>query len=103
VQDDRFVTGIKMMPVPIPVGGVAMDLNVTGNTLSIEGRRTAEHRKDDPGTYLSRERHTGSFKKTFSLSKTIDADKIHAAYDNGVLTITLVKKPEPKPISVAIK
>jgi HSP20 family protein len=45
------------------------------------------------GYHLS-ERHYGSFQRAFSLPKGVDADKIEASFSNGVLSISLPKKPE---------
>ena len=46
---------------------------------------------------LRRERVTGTFRRSFNLSSTIKTDAIEAAYENGVLTLTLPKAEEAKP------
>jgi len=40
------------------------------------------------------ERSYGSFQRSFRLADTIDPDKVTAAFDKGVLKITLGKRPE---------
>jgi HSP20 family protein len=57
-------------------------------------------RKEDEDNYLSKEYIRGSFQRTFHLpEKLIDADKIKARYELGILHINLPKKEEfrPKP------
>ena len=46
-----------------------------------------------------------SFSRSVSLNDTVQADKVSAAYENGVLTVTLPKREEAKPkkITVAVK
>jgi len=46
-----------------------------------------------------------SFSRSVSISDTVQADKVAAAYENGVLTVTLPKREEAKPkkITVAVK
>lgn len=46
-----------------------------------------------------------SFSRSVSIADEVQADKVSAAYENGVLTVTLPKREEAKPkkISVAVK
>ena len=46
-----------------------------------------------------------SFSRSVSLTDEVQSDKISAAYENGVLTVTLPKREEAKPrkITVAVK
>lgn len=52
-----------------------------------------------------RSEETFSFSRTVSIPEDVHADKVGAAYENGVLTVTLPKKEEAKPkkITVAVK
>lgn len=52
--------------------------------------------------YLKQEFKLGSFKRTFSLSETLDADNIAARFDNGILFITVPKKTENQKIHKVI-
>ena len=59
-------------------------------TISAQHKEETEH-KDEKTNYLCRERHYGSYQRSFSVSG-IQEDAITAAYDNGVLTLTLPKE-----------
>jgi len=48
------------------------------------------------------ERQYGSFTRTFNLPTTVDADKVSAHYDKGVLKISLPKKAEAKPKQIKV-
>ena len=68
----------------------------------------AEHKEnsdqtDDKGQYLRRERRYGSFARSFDVSG-IDETAITAAYNNGILELTLPKQTpvEPETRQIAI-
>jgi len=44
----------------------------------------------------------GSFQRSLRLPPTVDAEKADAAFENGVLTLTLPKKPEARARSIKI-
>ena len=48
------------------------------------------------------ERSYGTFTRTFSLPRTVDANAITANYRNGILEIEIPKKEEAKPKQIAI-
>jgi HSP20 family protein len=48
------------------------------------------------------ERQYGSFTRTFTLPTTVDAEKVQADYDKGVLKVTLPKKAEAKPKQIKV-
>ena len=56
----------------------------------------------------TRKTKSGENEETYSLSRSValpdnvDADKVSAAYENGVLTVTLPKKEESKPKKIAV-
>ena len=54
--------------------------------------------KDGKGDYIRRERYYGSYSRSFNVSE-IDVENIKAAYENGVLTLTMPKKAPVKPES----
>jgi HSP20 family protein len=79
----------------------SVDLNVDNGTLTISAHRTA--RSDESVQWLTSERFFGTFRRQLSLGEGIDADKISATYENGVLTVTipLSEKAKPRKIEVA--
>jgi HSP20 family protein len=68
--------------------------------LTVTGERQFE-RKDERN-YHRIERAYGTFTRTFSLPRTVDANAITANYRNGVLEIEIPKKEEAKPKQIAI-
>lgn len=78
------------------------DLKVTfeDGLLTVTGERQFE-RKDDRN-YHRIERAYGTFTRTFSLPRSVDASQIVADYRNGVLEISIPKKEEAKPKQIAI-
>lgn len=68
-------------------------------TISSEGKK--EHKeKNEEGHYTRREFRYSAFKRSFTLPETVDPEKIHAEYKEGVLKIDLPRKdvavPNPK-------
>ncbi len=81
-----------------------VDIRLDNNVLSVRGERRFEKEvKED--NYHRVERAYGNFVRTFSLPNTVDPEKIEAAYDNGVLRVTMPKREEarPKQIKVNVK
>ncbi|NOR17694.1 Hsp20 family protein [candidate division WOR-3 bacterium] len=79
-------------------------VSVRNNMLSISGERKQEIETKDK-TFHRIERSYGKFSRIITLPSEVDADKIKAAYKDGVLNIIL-PKPEsmkPKQIEVEIK
>lgn len=68
-----------------------VEVTVENDRLTICARRSEESGAEDDRGYLRRERISGSFSRSFDLS-AVDADRISAAYSDGVLTLTLPKK-----------
>jgi HSP20 family protein len=89
--------------VKVEVPGVdEKDLHVTfeDGLLTVSGERQFE-RKDD-SNYHRIERSYGSFTRTFTLPRNIEAGQIVADYRNGVLEIAIPKKEEARPKQIDI-
>jgi len=80
----------------------AIEVKLADNTLTLSGERVRGTEADDTRAYR-RERVYGSFVRSFSLPKTVDATRIAATYKNGVLEITIPKVEEAKPRKINIK
>jgi len=82
------------------------DIKVTfeNNVLSIEGQRelaTAAEQRDQ--TRFQRiERAHGQFRRSFALPATVDAGRVDANYQDGVLTVTLPRREESRPKQIQI-
>lgn len=67
-------------------------LDIEGEYLTVKAERKSEREAgESEGKYLRNERLCGTFSRTFDLSD-VDADALHATYENGVLTLTMPKK-----------
>lgn len=87
------------------VPGVAtkdLDVSVTGSMLTIAGQKQEHVEKKGEGFYRS-ERRFGSFRRVIDLPDTVDANKVTAESDNGVVTIHVAKAPSAKPRQVEVK
>ena len=85
-------------------GMAAKDVNVsiTGNTLTLSGEKDESKEEKDESFYVS-ERRFGSFRRSVELPEGVDADKISAEQNNGVLTIKIPKLKTAKPRHVQVK
>jgi len=79
-----------------------LKIAVSGDILSIECKRETKT-KEKSDAYYRAERIAGEFKRSVSLSESIDKDKISAELKNGVLLITLGKSEEIKPRAIEVK
>ncbi len=79
-----------------------VDISVENNTLTIRGDRKREQEIKEKNFYRM-ERSYGTFARSFSLPPTVEAEKIEAAFSNGVLTLTLPKRQESKPKQIKVK
>ena len=77
-------------------------VSLEGNTLSIQGERKTEERKEDHG-YTRLERFAGSFHRQFTLPNNINPSKIEANSKHGVLELTIPKKEPNQPQKIDIK
>lgn len=79
-----------------------VEINVTGNRLTIGGKRE-EEATSDTGSYYCRERAYGSFSRSFTLPDGVNADQVEANMSDGVLTLRVPKAPEAQPKRIAVK
>ena len=96
-KEDKFLVKVELPGVK------EEDVNVTvaGDTLTIEGEKKAESEVKKKGYYYT-ETSYGSFSRSITMPSTVDASKIEANYDKGVLEITLPKAPEVKPKKIVV-
>lgn len=65
---------------------------IDGNLVSITAA-TQEETEQKTGNTVYSERHSGSYFRSFSLPQEVDDTKTEAKYQDGVLQLTLPKKP----------
>jgi HSP20 family protein len=74
-------------------------VNIEGETLTIRAERAENsEEKDKKGEFIKRERCYGSFSRSFDMTG-IRTEDIAAAYEDGVLKLTLPKQQETLPTS----
>jgi HSP20 family protein len=79
-----------------------IDIDVTGDALSISGERKPDEVAKD-AYFHRRERSYGSFSRTIQLPFMIDTNKVEAKFQNGVLLISLPRAEADKPKKITIK
>jgi HSP20 family protein len=98
-EDDKAVKIVTEIP---GVGPEDVKLSLENNLLTVRGEKQqeAEERNERVHRY---ERSYGSFERSFALPRTVDPDQIQAAYENGVLTVTLPKVERARPREIPVQ
>jgi HSP20 family protein len=78
-----------------------LDVSVVGDNLTIKGERKAESEVKEEDYYCC-ERSYGSFFRSVVLPSNVDAGKIEASFEDGVLEINLPKAAEVKPKKITV-
>ena len=76
-------------------------IELEDGTLTVSGERKAEHETSEEGYYRV-ERATGSFSRSLTLPKGVNADAVTAGFDRGVLEVRIPKPEERKPRRIEI-
>ena len=79
-----------------------VEVSISGDVLTIRGEKKKEEEEKDEHHYRA-ERYYGSFQRAFQLPTSVKADKIEAAFDKGVLKVTLPKVEEAKKKKIEVK
>ena len=78
-----------------------IDISVTGDTLTVSGARHADELPEG-AVYHRRERGCGKFTRAFQLPFPVESGKVEAAFESGVLHITLPRLEADKPRKITI-
>ena len=63
--------------------------------LNIEAERnSSKDEKDEEGTFVRRERYTGTCSRSFYVGEELKQEDIKAKFENGILTLTVPKKDD---------
>jgi len=79
-----------------------LEVTVTGNRVSISGKRDEEKEEKDERQYTY-ERTYGSFTRSFTLPEGADTNSAHADLKDGVLTLTVKKSEQAQSKKVPIQ
>ena len=71
-----------------------ISVDIDKDCLTITAEHKSEEKEENADSYIRRERFYGSYTRSFNV-KGIDTEAITAAYNDGVLTLTMPKK-EPE-------
>ena len=89
-----------MLEIEMPgVKKDGLDISVQNNELAIVGQRSLPPVE---GTLVHRESRPENFRRLFELDPSIDADKISAKIDQGLVTLTLSKAEHVKPRKITV-
>ena len=89
--------------VRAPVPGLKpeqVEITLEGDTLTIRGEYP---RPLENVNYLFAERRWGRFSRTLQLNLPVEADKVEAEFENGLLTLTLPKAEAIRPKVIPVK
>jgi HSP20 family protein len=96
-KDDKVV--IKAELPGLDKKDVSLDLQ--NGVLTLKGERKHENEVEEENFYR-REMSYGKFVRSFSLPVDVDADKIKAEFQNGLLTVEVPKPEEHKPKQIKV-
>ena len=80
-----------------------IEIEVKDNVLSIQGEKKDQREEGEDRRYHLWERSYGSFKRTFTLPRSVNTKKIGAEFKNGILIVQAPKAPEAKSRKISIK
>jgi HSP20 family protein len=79
-----------------------IQIEVEDNVLTIKGERKFEEKVDEE-RYYRVERRFGAFQRSLALPQGVKPDQIEAAYDEGILTVTVPKAEQEKPKRIEVQ
>lgn len=108
---DQYVGLNRLLNGASPFAGMLPDVEVTEDEQAV--RMTADIPGYKPENVkvslenrvltMSGEKANGTFRRSFTVSSTIDTDRIEASVEHGVLTVTLPKAEKAKPREIPVK
>jgi len=79
-----------------------VEVDVEDDVLTIKGEKKEERKEETKGRRIY-EREYGSFERSFTLPRSVDADRVKAEFKTGILTVHLPKREEAMGRKVAIE
>jgi HSP20 family protein len=78
-----------------------IDISLTNNMLTVSGHRESEQTQDSEQCYCA-ERSFGEFRRSFTLPEGADPEGVEANLKNGVLHMSVKKRPEVQPRRISL-
>jgi HSP20 family protein len=97
-EAERFVV---VADVP-GVAGKDIEITADKGVLTIKGERRSEKKSTEDG-FERVERASGTFLRRFTLPESADAEAIKAAHADGVLEVTIPKRPQEQPRRISVQ
>jgi HSP20 family protein len=97
-EDAHFVVAADLPGVD----GKNIEVTAEKGVLTIKGERRSEKKSSKDG-FERVERASGSFLRRFTLPESADAEAIKAAHVNGVLEVTIPKRPQDQPRRIEVQ
>ena len=92
-----------LMEVELPgMSDKDIELKVEDNILTLSSKKE-EAKEEKKNGFLIRERRQAEFCRTFVLPKDVDREQVHAEFKNGLLLVSVPKKPEAQPRKIDVK
>jgi HSP20 family protein len=81
-----------------------IEITIKDQVLTISGETRSEDQVEEE-KYIRRERRYGSFSRSVALPADAEGDKAEAAFEDGVLTVTIpvAEEPQPEVVKVEVK
>ena len=97
-HEDAYVVTVELPGVKPE----ELDVSLENGMLTIQGERRFEG-ESSGRTWHRVERRYGAFRRSVSLPAQVQADKIEAAFDSGLLRITVPKAEEARPRKIQVR
>jgi len=98
-ENDNVYTVVTALP---GIDADSINIRLHEDTLTINAEISKPEVADDTRILLN-ERTYGNFSRSINLPKSVDADNVEAAFDNGLLTLTLPKIAEAQPRQIPVR
>ena len=97
-EGDRYRVRLEAPGVP----GDQIDVSIAENTLAVRGCKTPPPRPGEGRRQLRAECRFGSFCRKYEFPEAVNDEGVEANFKNGVLEVSVMKKPEPRGRSVRV-
>jgi HSP20 family protein len=100
-----IIEGTNQYELKVELPGVKKEdvkITIQNGVLTIRGEKKQETHQQGENVHRV-ERSYGAFQRSFTLPTSVKNEKVEAAYDDGILSISLPKSEEAKPKEIEVK